>query len=81
MVATVTEPASGLNERRRGLKTLLKLAAAGAIDVVPVEFRDRLARFGLAYLVQALAAYGVRVEGTGHFWRLNSDAPALVARP
>ncbi len=27
-----------------------------------VEFKDRLARFGFAYVVEALHAYGVRVE-------------------
>jgi Predicted site-specific integrase-resolvase len=29
---------------------------------VLVEFKDRLARFGFAYVVEALDAYGVRVE-------------------
>lgn len=27
-----------------------------------VEYKDRLARFGFAYIEEALAAYGVRVE-------------------
>ena len=58
----VSEQASGLNEKRRGLRRLFRRAAAGEIDVVLVEFKDRLPRFGFGYLVEAFAAYGVRVE-------------------
>ncbi len=46
LVATVTERASGLNEKRRGLHRLFQMAASDEIDVVLVEFKDRLARFG-----------------------------------
>jgi putative resolvase len=62
VVAAVSECASGLNEKRRGLRRLFRMAAAGAIDVVLVEFMDRLARFGFAYVVEALSAHGVQVE-------------------
>ncbi len=62
LACVVTEQASGLNENRRGLRRLFRLAAAGEIDVVLIEFKDRLARFGFAYLVEALQAHGVRVE-------------------
>jgi len=62
IAAVVAERASGLNEKRRGLQRLFRLAAAGEIDLVLVEFKDRLARFGFAYLVEAFAAHGVRVE-------------------
>jgi putative resolvase len=62
VVAAVTERASGLNEKRRGLRRLFRMAAAREIDVVLAEFKDRLARFGFAYVVEALAAHGVRVE-------------------
>ena len=62
LVTTVSEQASGLNEKRRGLRRLFRLAASGEIDVVRIEFKDRLARFGFAYLVEALVAHGVRVE-------------------
>ena len=36
-VAAVAERASGLNEKRRGLQRLFRLAAAGEIDVVLIE--------------------------------------------
>ena len=62
VAAVVAERASGLNEKRRGLHRLLAKAADGEIDVVLVEFKDRLARFGFTYLVEAFAAHGVRVE-------------------
>ena len=55
VVAVVAERASGLNEKRRGLHRLLAKAADGEIDVVLVEFKDRLARFGFTYLVEAFA--------------------------
>ncbi len=62
LACVVTEQASGLNEKRRGLRRLFRLAAASEIDVVLIEFKDRLARFGFAYLVEAFEAHGVRVE-------------------
>lgn len=57
----VSEVASGVNERRRGLHRVLLAARKGQIDVVVVEFRDRLARFGAGYLVAALDASGVEL--------------------
>lgn len=62
VAAVVAERASGFNEKRRGLHRLLRLAAEGEIDVVLVEFKDRLARFGLGYIMEAFQAYGVRAE-------------------
>ena len=60
--AAVAERASDLNEKRRGLRRLFRMAADGEIDVVLVEFKDRLARFGFGYVVEAFSAHGVRVE-------------------
>ena len=62
LVVTVSEQASGLNEKRRGLRRLLRLAGEGEIDVALVEFKYRLARFGFGYIMEAFQAYGVRVE-------------------
>ena len=62
VLTVVAERASGLNERRRGLHRLFRRASGGESDVVLVEFKDRLARFGFAYSVEGLAASGVRVE-------------------
>ena len=58
----VAEVASGVNENRRGLAKLLRAAANGRFDVLLIEHRDRLARFGYSYLVAAFNACGVKVE-------------------
>jgi putative resolvase len=54
----VREVGSGLNEKRRELAALLSDPAVGTIVV---EHRDRLARFGVRQIEQALAAGGRRV--------------------
>ena len=85
LVAAVTERASGLNEKRKGLHRLFQMAASDEIDVVLIEFKDRLARFGFAYVVEALAAHGVRVEvldgpvATDATQELVQDMLAIVA--
>ena len=61
VVAALTDVASGLNEKRRGLHQLLDLARDHQASRVVVEYRDRLARFGLGYLETFLHAFGVRV--------------------
>ena len=61
VVAALTDVASGLNEQRRGLHQLLDLARDHQASLVVVEYRDRLARFGLGYLQTFLHAFGVRV--------------------
>ncbi len=61
VVAALTDVASGLNEKRRGLHPLLELAQQHQASVVAVEYKDRQARFGFAYLETFLHAFGVRV--------------------
>ena len=61
VVAALTDVASGLNEKRRGLHQLLDLVRERQASLVVVEYRDRLARFGLGYLETFLHAFGVRV--------------------
>ena len=64
VVAALTDVASGLNEKRRGLHQLLDLARQQQAGIVVVEYRDRLARFGFGYLETFLHAFGVRVVMT-----------------
>ena len=84
VAAVIAEQASGLNERRRGLRKLFRLAEAGEIDVVLVEFKDRLARFGFGYLTEVFRAHGVRVEvleeppGADETQELGQDMLAVV---
>ena len=55
---------SGLSETasRRGLAKLLHDARAGTFDVVRVTHRDRLARFGVSFIEEALSLSGVHLE-------------------
>jgi predicted site-specific integrase-resolvase len=53
---------SGLRERRAGLDRMLDDAAKGRFTVVRVVWRDRLARFGVAWMERYLSQVGVTVE-------------------
>jgi predicted site-specific integrase-resolvase len=63
VVDVIAEQASGINEKRRGLRRILEMSQAGKIDVVVCEGKDRLARFGFgySYIEAFLTSYGVRV--------------------
>jgi len=58
VIGVIEDAASGVDEDRRGLKELFKIAREGEIDVVVVEYRDQLARFSFEYLREALAQQG-----------------------
>ena len=58
---TFKDKASGLSEKRKGLNSLLTAAEKGKFDTVYITQKDRLTRFGYAYLEQLLNQYGVRV--------------------
>ena len=68
--------ASGLHEKRRGLHPLWELAQQPKADIVAVESKDRLARFGFAYLETFLHAFGVRVVIMEH--TAKDDSQELV---
>lgn len=85
MVSVVSEQASGLNENCRGLKKLFKLASKGEIDIVLVEFKDRLARFGYSYIEEIFRNHGVKIELLEHKETLDAtqelvqDKMAIIA--
>jgi len=58
VVQTVTEVGTGLNGHR---KKLLALLGDPKVDVMVVEHRDRLMRFGAEYVEAALTARGARL--------------------
>src|SRR5713101_450836 len=62
VVQMITEQASSLGERRKGMKKLLSLIGEQAVDVVLIEDPDRLMRFGFSYLEQAFRWKDVRLE-------------------
>ena len=62
VVATISEQASSLNEKRKGVKKLLTLVKEQAVEVVLIEYPDRLVRFGFSYLEEAFSWKGIRLE-------------------
>jgi predicted site-specific integrase-resolvase len=51
--------ASGINDKRKGLKKLLDDAPKHIFDSVWVNYKDRLSRFGSAIIEQYLGSWGV----------------------
>ena len=49
VVDILTDVASGLNEKRKGLKKLFEYVVNGKVDVVIISYKDRLTRFGFKY--------------------------------
>ncbi len=62
VVALIAEQASSLNEDRRGMKSLFQLIDHQEIDVVLIEYPDRLVRFGFGYLDETFRWKQVRLE-------------------
>ncbi|SRR6266446_5804681 len=62
VVALIQEQASSLNEKRRGMKRLFQLIEQQEVDVVLIEYPDRLVRFGFAYLEETFRWKQVRLE-------------------
>jgi predicted site-specific integrase-resolvase len=56
-----TDVVSGLNQKRRGLANVLKLAERGEYKKLIIEYPDRLARFGYSYIERHLHYCGVEV--------------------
>lgn len=57
----IKEVASGINENRKGLKSLLSMIEKEPIDYLVVEYKDRLARFGYNYLETYCRSLGVEM--------------------
>jgi putative resolvase len=62
VVAVLTEVASGLDENRPQLRKALKQIVEGQADLLVIEYRDRLARFGFEYLDLFVSSFGGRIE-------------------
>ena len=62
IVLELKEIASGLNENRRKLWRALRMIKDDKANVIIVEFKDRLARFGFKYLESIVESYGGRIE-------------------
>jgi putative resolvase len=62
VVETLSETGSGVNENRPGLHRLLRMVRDGEVDVVVIEYKDRLARFGYRYLERYITDFGAELE-------------------
>ena len=61
-VLEITDVASGMSDRRKGLLRLMALARRGEVTDVFVTYRDRLSRFGHGYLKTYFEAFGVQLH-------------------
>lgn len=64
-MAVFTDIASGLSDRRTGLRRALSECMAADVHVLVVEHPDRLARFGVGVIEHLLSGFGVTVVYTG----------------
>ena len=62
VVEVLTDVASGLNEKRRGLRKLFKLVESTSVDIVVLTYKDKLTRFGFSYLEEFFKSHRVKVE-------------------
>jgi excisionase family DNA binding protein len=62
LIGVYSDIASGLNPNRRGLSKLLTAVKKGKVDVIVVEYQDRLARFGYEYIQRYCLESGVTIE-------------------
>jgi putative resolvase len=61
VLQTITDVGSGINDKRKGLSKLFRLAQEQRMSAILIESRDRLTRFGYRYVRDYLAASGVEV--------------------
>lgn len=57
----IKDRSSGLNENRPGLRKMIELAKKRKISAIRITQKDRLSRFGNAYLKELFGAYDVEI--------------------
>lgn len=77
VIKTITDVGSGINDKRKGLSKLFRLAQDQRMTAILIEFRDRLTRFGYQYVTDYLAASGVEVIVTNSLTSQNATDEAL----
>lgn len=81
----LTDVGSGLNDKRRGLATLMSLVSESQVSRVFVTTEDRLSRFGINILKTYFTSYGVELitisdsETKAGMQELVDDMMSLVA--
>lgn len=61
----ITDVSSGLNDKRKGLQELIRLAQEEKISDIAITFKDRLTRFGYNSLEQLFSILGVKIHVLG----------------
>ena len=67
------EIASGMNENRKELNSMLREIFVGNIDKVFVSYKDRLTRFGFDYFKNIFSEFGVEIVIIDELEETNSD--------
>ena len=62
IVDTLSDVGSGLNDKRKGLHKLMKMAKENEITDIAIRYKDRLTRFGYGYLEEYFNSYGVTIH-------------------
>ncbi|MDQ0242638.1 putative site-specific integrase-resolvase [Bacillus fengqiuensis] len=62
IVETISEVGSGLNDKRKGLLKLMRMAKNEEITDIAIRYKDRLARFGYGYLEEYFKSYNVEIH-------------------
>jgi predicted site-specific integrase-resolvase len=57
-----SDVASGLNFKRKGLRSLLQLSFAGRLQVVRVAYKDRLCRFAYDLVEHVFSSHGTKIS-------------------
>ena len=65
IVDVLSDIASGLNDKRKGLHKLMELAKENEITDVAIRYKDRLTRFGYGYLEEYFNSHGVTIHVLG----------------
>lgn len=78
VVLEAMDTASGLNPRRRGLRKIIQGAEQKQIQLLLIEYPDRLARFGYEYLVDLFRILEVTVVVTSA--QEPEDAPTELVK-
>jgi excisionase family DNA binding protein len=61
-ITIIEDVGSGLNDKRKGLIRLMKLAQEGLISDIAIRYRDRLTRFGFEYLQTYFNSHHVKLQ-------------------
>jgi len=58
----LTDIGSGLNEKRRNYKKILKMIMRNEISKIVISYPDRLTRFGFETLIEFCSTFGTEIE-------------------